>query len=88
MPSPSDGANIALELGEYAHHLKHRLTGRRGGIDTLLMQVQIDLFGVEFLQHAHEIYQRSAQPIDALGSDHIELATCATAFSNLSKPGR
>jgi hypothetical protein len=25
MPSPSDGANIALELGEYAHHLKHGL---------------------------------------------------------------
>jgi hypothetical protein len=25
VPSPSDGANIALELGEYAHHLKHGL---------------------------------------------------------------
>ena len=28
----------ALELGKYAHHLKHRLAGRRRGVDPLLAQ--------------------------------------------------
>src|SRR6478609_11214005 len=28
----------ALELGKYAHHLKHRLTRRRRGVDPLLAQ--------------------------------------------------
>ena len=83
-----DGLEFDWDAGNRQKCQKHGLSARRCGVDTLLMQVQIDLFGVEFLQHAHEIYQRSAQPIDALGSDHIELATCATAFSNLSKPGR
>src|SRR3954447_11921294 len=27
----------ALELSEHAHHLKHRLAGRRRGVDALLM---------------------------------------------------
>jgi len=29
----------SLELGEYAHHLKQHLAGRRRGIEALLMQV-------------------------------------------------
>ena len=33
----------SFELGEYAHHLKQRLAGRRGRVDTLLVQVEIDL---------------------------------------------
>ena len=32
-----------LELGEYAHHLKHRLVGRCRGVDPLLVQEQVDL---------------------------------------------
>jgi hypothetical protein len=28
----------ALELGKHTHHLKHRLTGRRSGVEALLMQ--------------------------------------------------
>jgi hypothetical protein len=32
----------ALELGKYTHHLKHGFAGRRGGVDPLLMQIQID----------------------------------------------
>ena len=31
-----------LELGKDAQHLKHRLAGRRGRIETLLMQKQVD----------------------------------------------
>jgi len=32
----------ALELGKHAHHLKHRLTGRRSDVEPLLMQEQVD----------------------------------------------
>jgi hypothetical protein len=38
----------ALKLGERTKHLKHRLTCRRGGIEALLMQVEIDLGRVQF----------------------------------------
>ena len=38
----------ALKLGERTKHLKHRLTCRRGGIEALLMQVEIDLDRVQF----------------------------------------
>jgi hypothetical protein len=38
----------ALELSEDAEHLKHRLTCRRGGIEALLMQVEIDLERAQF----------------------------------------
>ena len=40
--------NRAFKLGERARHLKHRLTCRRGGIEALLMQVEIDLEHVQF----------------------------------------
>src|ERR1700730_9930632 len=32
----------ALELGKYAHHLEHGLAGRRGRVEALLMQEQVD----------------------------------------------
>ena len=31
-----------LKLGENAHHLKHRLARRRGGVDALLVKEKID----------------------------------------------
>jgi hypothetical protein len=42
-PSQRPGADsflddAALELGKDAHHLKHRLAGRRRGVEALLMQ--------------------------------------------------
>jgi hypothetical protein len=33
----------ALELGKYTKHLKHGFPGRRSGIETLLMEEQIDI---------------------------------------------
>jgi len=33
----------SLELSEDAEHLKHRFACRRGGIEALLMHVEIDL---------------------------------------------
>jgi hypothetical protein len=42
--------NRALELGEYTEHLKQGAAGRRRGIDTLHMQIEIDTVGVDLLQ--------------------------------------
>src|SRR6266436_3528433 len=38
----------ALELGKHAEHLKHGLAGRRGCVETLLMQKQVDAERVKF----------------------------------------
>ena len=57
----------AFELGEYAHHLEHRLARRRGRVDPLLMQIEIGVFRVQLAQERHKVLQRSAQAID--GSD-------------------
>src|SRR4051812_16278875 len=40
----------AFKLGKYAKDLKHRATGRRGRVETLLMQVEIDALGVKILE--------------------------------------
>ena len=55
-PSPREASfdpldnHRALELGKAAHHLKHRLTGWRAGVDILLMTVEIDAFGAQFTE--------------------------------------
>jgi hypothetical protein len=36
----------ALKFAEHAKHLKHRLSGWGAGIDPLLVQIEIDAFGV------------------------------------------
>src|SRR5262245_56315473 len=64
----------ALEFGENAHHLEHRLPGRRRGVDTLLMQEEVDALGVKFLQEAEEVHERPAEPIDRPGRNHVDLA--------------
>ena len=51
----------AFKLGKHAKHLKHRLAGR---VDPLLMQIQIDVLGVNILQHLHKVRRRAAQPIN------------------------
>jgi hypothetical protein len=47
----------ALELGKDAHHLKHRLTGWRASVDTLLMEVEINALGVEFAKEGDQLLQ-------------------------------
>ncbi len=32
-----------LKFGEHTHHLKHGLSCQRGGVETLLVQIQVDL---------------------------------------------
>src|SRR5947209_18278436 len=40
----------ALELGKDAQHLEHCLSGWRAGVETLLVKVEIDAFGVQFAE--------------------------------------
>jgi hypothetical protein len=54
----------ALELGKDAQHLKHRLAGRRGRIETLLMQKQVDAERVKLGQERHKVFQAAPQAID------------------------
>jgi hypothetical protein len=44
----------ALGLGEYAHHLKHRLAGRRRGVETLLVQEQVNAERVQLAEEADQ----------------------------------
>ena len=37
-----------LEFGKYPEHLKHRLAGRSGGVETLLVKVEINPQRVDF----------------------------------------
>ena len=62
----------ALKLGKHAEHLKHRAAGRCGRVEPLLMQIQIDTFSVQFLQHP-QILQAAAQPVDGPCRDHVDL---------------
>jgi len=41
--------------------LKRRLAGRRGGVDPLLVQIQIDPQGVNLAQETDQILQAAAQ---------------------------
>src|SRR5262249_30342565 len=63
-----------LEFGEYAHHLEHGFACRRGGVEPLLMQVEIDPQGVNFRQEADEVLKAAAEPINRPGHDHVEVA--------------
>jgi hypothetical protein len=63
-----------LEFSEYSHHLEHRLSGGRGGVQTLLVKVQIDFERVNFREELYQILQRSAEAIDAPCHNCIELA--------------
>src|SRR5262249_60854779 len=74
---PNDGP---LKLGKDTQHLKHRLAGRRRGVETLLVEKQIDLERVQFGQKADQVLQAAAQPIDAPGHHQIEFpARCSLA---------
>src|SRR5262249_32636199 len=48
--------NRVFELGKDAQHLKHGLAGRRGRIETLLMQKQVDAKRVKLGQERHKVF--------------------------------
>jgi hypothetical protein len=56
--------DVRLELGKDAHHLKHRFPGWRAGVDTLLMQVEINALGVQFGEEGDQLLQRATEPIN------------------------
>jgi hypothetical protein len=38
----------ALELGEHTHHLKHGFACRRGGVESLLVKIEVDSQCMDF----------------------------------------
>ena len=77
----------AMELGKHADHLKHRAARRRGGVEALLMQEEIDLFGMKLPQEIQEVGQSAAETIDGPAAT-MSISRRATALSNASSAGR
>jgi hypothetical protein len=74
-PSVDAFANdAAFELSEDAEHLEHGFASGGRGVEPLLVKEQINAFIVKALQDSEQVRQRSAQPINRPGRDHIELA--------------
>jgi hypothetical protein len=65
--------DAALELGEHAEHLEHRLACAGRGVETLLMQEQVDALLMQVLQNVEQIGERATEPIDRPGRDQVEL---------------
>src|SRR5262249_10348161 len=63
-----------LELGEHTQHLEEGLTGRRRGIDPLLMEIQPHPFGMDLAEGGDEVLQGPAEAIDRPGGDNVEFA--------------
>ncbi len=57
--------DAALELGEHAHHLEQRLAAGRRGVHALLMEVQVDLEGMQLSQERDQVLQRPASTSEA-----------------------
>ncbi len=52
-----------LELSKDTHYSEQRLTGWRGGVDALLMPVQINACGMQFLKQTNEVDERPPKAI-------------------------
>ena len=74
-----------FELGKDAHHAEQRLAGRRGGVDALLVKVQVDLGGVDLAQEPDQVLQAAPKPIDAPGHDDIELPPVGIAVQPIER---
>jgi hypothetical protein len=64
----------ALELGECASDLEHELACRRRGVDCLLIEVQVHAAGLQALDGAQKIDERTAKPIDRPGHHNVEFS--------------
>jgi hypothetical protein len=47
-------------FGEHSHHLKKRLACGCAGVEALLVQVQVNVFGVKLAKEREEVLQRTA----------------------------
>ncbi len=54
-----------LELGENSDDLKNHFPGRSGGVNPLLMAVQVNALAVKLTQERHQVRQRAPQAVDA-----------------------
>src|SRR5262245_58445283 len=74
-PSPDALADHgALKLTEGARDLEQQFAVGRGGIDVLLVEVQIDPNGLEVLDGLKQVDQRPSQAVNGPGHHHIEFA--------------
>ena len=63
---------LSLSPGEDRRHdsrvprpsLKHRLTGRRAGVEALRFQEEVDARGVQFTEERYQVLQTAAEAID------------------------
>ena len=46
-----------FELSKYAHHLKQRSTGRRGRVHRLLVQIETNVFGMQFTEESDQVLE-------------------------------
>lgn len=70
-PLPDDGS---LELGENTAHPEHRLACRGRGVDSLLMEVQVDAQGVQLRQRGQQVFQGTPQTINRPSCHEVKLA--------------
>ena len=64
----------SFELRKDPHHPKESLPGRRGGIDALLMNEEINFLCVDLGEEIDQVREGPSQPIDRPHHHHLELA--------------
>lgn len=69
-PLPDHGP---LEFGEDAEHLEHHPAAGRRGIEPLLVQIQIDVLRLGFVQEGDQIGKAAAEAVYAPGHDLFEV---------------
>jgi hypothetical protein len=65
--------HVALEFGKCAGHLQHQLARGCGGVDRLLIEVQVNPDRLKRLDGIEQVNQRAAHAIDRPGHDYVEL---------------
>lgn len=76
-PVAAPRADARFKLRENPKHLEQGPAGGSAGIDGLLMQVEIDLFGLQFSEEADQVLQRAAKAIHGPGCHHVKFASDA-----------
>jgi hypothetical protein len=71
--------HAALELGERAGHLEDQFAHRRGGIDVLLIEVEVDDTRFQALNGAEQVDQASPYAVNSPGHHDVELAAAGVA---------
>src|SRR5262249_47795955 len=67
--------HAALEFGKGAGNLKHELPGRRGGVERLLIEIEIDAVCLQGLDCAQKVDERAAQTVNCPGHHNVKSAS-------------